>query len=317
MKVQILQYPLAALWLALAAVPASAALTHTTIEHPLARTGGTVPYDVDAGRIVGAYRDASGSSHAFTYDGTTWTTADHPDAAAPRGTSAYGIADGLICGAFVDGSGRTHGFVYDGVNWVTLDRPPTGLGPVDTVARSVSDEGTVVGHSIESLVARGFVSRGGTFTDLVVPGSIGTFPDDIDAGRIVGTFDDVVGSHGFMFDGGILTPIDHPLGIIFGTFLSGVDGSNVVGNYLDPLDGSAHGFLFDGANFTDLDVPGATDTTVNGIGGDKVVGVYVDTAGISHGFVATIPEPSLAALFLTSIGFVVRRPMRGGRAITP
>lgn len=310
MKVRFFQHAAIVLSLALTAARASAALSYTTIEHPLARAGGTVPYDVDAGRIAGTYLDAAGVSHAFTYDGATWTTADHPNAAAPRGTSAYGIADGLICGAFVDASGRTHGFIYDGVNWVTLDRPPTGIGPVDTVARGASDDGTVVGYSIESLVARGFVSSGGTFTDLIVPGSVGTFPDDIDGGRIVGTFDDLVGSHGFILQGAALTPVDHPLGTVFGTFLTGVEGANVVGNYLDPLDGSAHAFLFDGRNFTDLDIPGATDTTVHGIGGVQVVGVYVDGAGISHGFVGTIPEPSHAALFLASLVAMRRRVRR-------
>jgi len=290
-----------------------AALTYTTLDAPLAGPGGTTAYDVDGARIVGTYLDASGLSHGFSYDGATWTTLDHPNAAPPLGTAAYGVSDGLVCGSYTTPDGLTHGFLYDGTTWTTLDRPPLLLGPVDTFARGVTggvSSPTVVGYSIESLLARGFTYTGGTFSDLLVPGSLGVFPDDVDGARIVGSFDDPLGTHGFIATGNLITTLDHPLGEFLGTFLTGVSGQNVVGNYVTLQDG-AHGFLYDGAQFIPVDVPGATDTTVNGIDGDRIVGSYTDAAGATHGFVAVVPEPAAAVVSGAAIlGAAARRPCR-------
>ena len=290
------------------ATAASGAFTYTTIDHPLAGVGGTVPNDIEGSQIVGSYLDASGVSHGFLYDGATWSTLDHPASAAPRGTAAYGVSDGIICGTYVDASGQTLGFLYDGVNWTTLERPPLGVGPVDTFARGIAD-GTVVGYSIESLVARGFIYRDGVFTDLVIPGAVGTFPQDIDGPRIVGTYDDLIETHGFLYDGTVVTTLDHPLGLPLGTFVTGIDGPNMVGSYLSLQDGMGHGFLYDGAQYIPIDVPGATDTSANGISGTRVVGTYVDAAGQRHGFVASVPEPVVAGATLTWAA-LMRRPCR-------
>jgi hypothetical protein len=282
------------------AAAVSAAFVFTTLDAPLAGAGGTTPNDVEGNGIVGSFLDAAGASHGFLYDGSTWTTLDHPDAAAPRGTAAYGISNGIICGTFVDSTGQTFGFLYDGANWTTLQRPSLAGAPADTFARGISD-GTVVGYSIESLVARGFAYRGGTFTDVLVPGGLGTFPQDVDGSRIVGTYDDLLGTHGFVLDGGIPQTLDHPLGLL-GTFVNGVDGTSVVGNYLDLLDGSSHGFLFEGGNYIPIDVPGATDTAATGVYGSSMVGTYVDAAGMTHGFVTTVPEPGGLVKFLFVVG---------------
>ena len=295
------------LLLVLVVAPAQAALTYTTLDHPLAGGGGTVPYDLDGNTIVGTFRDAAGVAHAFTYDGTTWTTLDHPAAAAPRGTAAYGIDDGIICGAYVDATGQTFGYLFDGVTWTTLAHPPVGLGRPDTFARGISGN-TVVGYYIEGPVTRGFVYNAGSFADLIVPGATGTFPEDVDGSRVVGTFEDPLGSHGFLTEGALIAPFDHPLGALLGTFGSGVDGSSVVGTYLSILDGSAHGFLFDRGEYIPVDYPGATDTAVNGINGPRLVGSYVDAAGATHGFLAVVPEPTAACLLAALPWWLMRRP---------
>ena len=301
--------------LAFGAGPALGQFSYTTLDHPLAGAGGTVAYDLDGGRIVGTYLDAAGVSHAFTYDGATWTTLDHPAAAAPRGTAAFGVSGGNVVGTYVDATGQVFGYVYDGREWTTLTRPPPGPGRTDTFARGVSGS-TVVGHYIESQVARGFVYDAGTFTDVVVPGAVGTFPDDTDDGRIVGSFEDLLGTHGFISDGTGTTVLDHPLGTL-GTFVTGVDGAAVVGTYLGLPDASAHGFLYEGGRYTPIDIPGATDTSVNGIDGLRVVGSYVDAAGATHGFLLTIPEPSAAAVALLALWLPARRPRRRRRAAAP
>ena len=302
--------------LAMHALPASAQFQFTTLDHPLAGQGGTAAYDVDGNRIVGTFFDAAGASHGFVYDGATWSVLDHPDAALPRGTTAFGVSDGIICGTFVDAAGRTFGYTYDGLTWTTLARPPLGAGPVDTFARGVSD-GTVVGYSIEGAVARGFVYNNGAFSDLVVPGAVGTFPDDTDSARIVGHFEDLIATHGFIVAGGLPIPIDFPLEPAVETSLTGVDGTNIVGNYLALLDPGSHGFLYDGTRFITIDFPGAVDTTVNGIGDNRIVGSYSTAPNVTHGFVAVIPEPAGAATTVMGAAALVRRPSRRRRVIHP
>ena len=289
-----------------AAMPASSVVTFTTIDHPLAGSGGTTPYAVDGDRIVGSFLDAAGVNHGFLYDGSTWRTLDDPAAAAPRGTAAYGVSGPTICGTYVSSAGQTLGFLYDGANWTTLDHPAVGPGRVDTFARGVSD-GTVVGYYIQSLAAHGFSYRSGTFTDFDIPGSIGTFPHDVDGTRIIGTVDDALGTHGFFIDQGVPVVFDHPLGVLLGTFGNGVDGPNIVGNFVSLADGSSHGFIFGASGYTTLDVPGATDTTANGIDGGRIVGSYVDAAGATHGFIAVVPEPAGAAAVMAVLAATTRR----------
>ena len=297
---------LTTLLVCIAAPPAFGVVTFTTIDHPLAGSGGTIPYAVDGDRIVGSYLDAAGVNHGFVYDGSTWTTLDAPAAAAPRGTNAYGVSGPTICGTYVSTTGQTLGFLYDGLNWTTLDHPPVGTGRVDTFARGVSG-GTVVGYYIQSLAAHGFTYRDGTFTDFDIPGALGTFPHDVDGTRIIGTVDDALGTHGFFTDQGVPVVFDHPLGVLLGTFGNGVDGADVVGNFLSLVDGSSHGFIFGAAGYTTIDVPGATDTTANGIDAGRIVGSYVDAAGATHGFIAVVPEPSGAAALVALLGAATRR----------
>ena len=316
MKIEPASVVLAMILVACGAPAARAALTYTTIDHPLAGAGGTVPYAVDGTRIVGTYFDSNRSSHGFLYDGTNWTTLDAPNASGAGGTAAYGVSDGTICGTYVTATGQTLGFLYDGVNWTTLDHPPAGLGQVDTFARGVSGS-TVVGYYIQSLVARGFVYQNGTYTDLIVPGATGTFPRDVDGTRVVGAFEDLLGTHGFLTDGAIPIVLDHPLGLLLGTFANGVDGADVVGNYLSLDDGQSHGFLYDGTSYIPVDFPGATSTTANGIDGGRIVGSYVDAAGATHGFVAAVPEPAASAALLTLTAALTRRRRGAPPAVRP
>ena len=68
-----------------------------------------------------------------------------------------------------------------------------------------------------------------------------------------------------------------PGGSLFGEAL-GIDGNNVVGTT-----GSV-GFLYDGSAYTKIFYPGSTETSANGISGNKIVGDY-RSGGLRHGFV--------------------------------
>ena len=91
------------------------------------------------------------------------------------------------------------------------------------------------------------------------------------------------------------------------TFAYGIDGSNIVGRYYD--DGY-HGFSYDGTTYATLDVTGANDTYVYGIDGSNIVGRYVDEEGVTHGFIATIPEPATLPLLALGMLLAWRRRLR-------
>lgn len=289
-----------------AAPAASAAIVYTTIDHPLAGTGGTTPYAIDGGRVVGSYLDAGGLRHGFLYDGVNWRTLDHPEAA--RGTTAYGISGNLISGTYVTASSQNLGFLYDGNDWLTLQHPPIAAPSGNTFARGISD-GVVVGYYIEGPVATGFRYTGGSFTDFAFPAAVGTFPTDVDGSRSVGYYDTPTTTHGFLFDATNWVTIDHPQGLTLGTFVNGISDQDVVGNYVSLLDGS-HGFLFDGTTFTAIDYPGGRETSANGIDGLVVVGSYVNDTG-THGFIAIIPEPTFVLISPAILLTFARRPRRG------
>jgi hypothetical protein len=78
------------------------------------------------------------------------------------------------------------------------------------------------------------------------------------------------------------------------TYLYDIDGSNIVGIYVDSI--VTHGLLYDGTTWTALDIL-ASSSVAYGIDGDKIVGTYKDAQGISHGFIYSIPEPATVLLF--------------------
>ncbi len=147
--------------------------------------------------VVGVYRDAANTRHGFIWSKGTFTTIDHPDAAAPAGTSAIGINDpGEVVGTYVDADDNRHGFVRSkkGV-YATLDVPDAFL----TVAQGINNRGDIVGLYLgDDFTTHGFVLSKGVYTTVDVPGSDWTEVYSINAqGEIVGAFEDADGVHGF------------------------------------------------------------------------------------------------------------------------
>ena len=90
------------------------------------------------------------------------------------------------------------------------------------------------------------------------------------------------------------TTIDPP-GSVF-TFPFGInDQGDVIGNYTTS-DGVDHGFLLQQGAFTTIDPPGSIFTFATGINPEWkskkiiIVGIYDDTSGFVHGFVANVAE---------------------------
>jgi hypothetical protein len=201
--------------------------TYTTLDDPLARPSGfTEPRAISGGNIVGDYYDNSGFSHAFLYNGSSYTTLNFPQPvgisggniinsayayhfdgsiyatlndplAGPQGTYASGVSGGNIVGYYLDTSSLGHGFLYDGSTFRTLDYP---LGAIATVARGISGNNIVGYYFDSSYAAHAFLYNGSTYTTLDDPP--GTFLTDaglaIDGNRIVGTYYDAAGYHGFV-----------------------------------------------------------------------------------------------------------------------
>ncbi len=84
-----------------------------------------------------------------------------------------------------------------------------------------------------------------------------------------------------------------------------IDGNYISGFYIDSS-GGRHGFVYDISTdtYTTVDAPlGANGTSLNGISGNNIVGVYNDIDGIQNAFEA-IPTPEPSILALAALGVV-------------
>jgi hypothetical protein len=90
------------------------------------------------------------------------------------------------------------------------------------------------------LLSTGY-ARAGTWTTLDAPGAIHTCITGIDGSKLVGSYTDVSGDHGFLYNGTTWTTLDMPGAA--STYIQNVDGSNFVGFYYDSS-GYEHGFIY-------------------------------------------------------------------------
>ncbi len=243
--------------------------TFTPIDGP-AGAYSPEPQGISGSNVIGIYWAQSPSSpiHSFIFDGSTYQTLDDPLASSVAGTVAIGTSGSYVVGAYYNAQG--HGFIYNG-SFTTLDYPSTGTVNV-----------------------------------------LGTQLTAIQGNEIVGDYTYYDGStnqtRGFIYDmaKGQFTPLDLP--VPSGTWCvqpMGISGNDIVGIYQTAT--ATHGFLYDGSTFTTLDDPLGQDTYIEGISGNTIVGWY-DGPGVggmdTHGFIATIPEPSGCAI-LGSAAFCI------------
>jgi uncharacterized membrane protein len=129
------------------------------------------------------------------------------------------------------------------------------------------------------------------FTAIDVPNSTGTDANGNSTHEIVGDFSDQSGTHGFILNNGVFTPIDFPstlspTGQVAFTIVNGINANgHLVGTFSDGS--NPHAFFLRHGVYTRLDPPGSIRSIGGGLNAqDQVVGAYRDsTKQKRHGFI--------------------------------
>ena len=247
--------------------------TYTTLDYPGASAGTTDPQGInDAGTIVGSYNQYLG----FILSNGTYTSLKVPD---PSGngydeTIARGINNaGAIVGQYA--SSGWPGFILSGGTYTTLN----------SSALAINNTGTILMYSS--------TLSGGIYTPLPNPPDPGLVPylnawGINDAGTIVGYFL-AEGYPGFVLSNGTYTLLNS------GALARGINNAGTIVGTI-----GTQGFVLSNGIYTPLTYPGASATYANGINNlGQIVGQYVDTSGVGHGFLAiptqqtSVPVPAM------------------------
>jgi probable HAF family extracellular repeat protein len=274
--------------LLLATVPLALAQgTYTQIDYP----GSTSTYCWginDAGDISGGYDDTSSLVHGFLLSGGSYTAINYPSAYF---TAATGINNvGQIVGQYSRNSGSpVSGFLYDvqtqAFSVVTFP------GASNTWPVAISDAGGVVGSFFPQggSLAQGFELAGTTYRSIAPPAAVFTLVFGITASGELAGYVDLGGNFfNFSFNRGKYRSINIPGAFDYYGEGTNATGNAIVGSYA-PSSTEA-GFLFQNKVLTTLQFPGADGTWAYGVNDSgEVVGAFIDTRGIRHGFTWTPP----------------------------
>ena len=242
-------------------------------------------------------------SQVFESDGATAVggfTFD-PLSASPSGT-AFTFAGGVYQIFTVPSSTSS---VATGINGAGLDRRDLP-GPVRRAARlcqqrgtfsnvdfpgarstgafGVNDAGQIVGDHFDAAnVEHGFVSSGGTFRVIDFPwGHRDRGQRDQRRRRHRRSLGDSTGTHGFLLQAGVFTPITFPLATNSNAF--GISDTGEIAGSFEDAAGTLHGFIYAGGAFSIVDVAGARDTFLTRITKEgSVAGFCIDALGGVHG----------------------------------
>jgi hypothetical protein len=282
------------------------ATTFIPIDYPGASQ--TYANSIEGTTVVGTYYIGGETtpSHGFFFDGSTYTTFDHP--LAVGGTRLTGLSGSLLVGSYFDSANVRHGFLWDGVAYTPIDVPSSAPGTTRPLA---IDGNTIVGAYVDgSNNTHGFVFDGSTYTTVTSPFSpTQTLLLGVSGSNIVGGSGFLGG--GFLYDGTTFTPIGPPDSLATMIFEGGIDGSTIVGDFYNPLlDSQIHGFFYNGSTYSTLQNPSplAANTTLSDASENRLVGYYYigDFFGSEvRGFMAIIPEPSTFVSAILGMGLLM------------
>jgi sugar lactone lactonase YvrE len=275
-------------------------ISYQTLDEPNS-VNGTCLEGISGANIVGYYLDGNDIARGFLYNGATFTPLDDPNAV--NGTYPTGIEGSTIVGYYEDSDSQSHGFLCNGTNYSTVDNP----NGYNTELEGISG-GIIVGGYGSAVGWNNFLYSSGNFTPFVPNGASESLTGS-DGGSIV--------VDGSLYDGTTQLGLNDPESAD-AIYARGLSGGMVVGSYLYDGGFSSQAFLYSGDVYYDLDDPAADilddpsavpDTFANGISGNKIVGYYFDSNGISHGFIATLTpvtaNPSIASLSLSGTNLVL------------
>ena len=231
-----------------------------------------------AGLIVGSYEDDTGG-HGFLLQNGNYTTIDYPGA-------QYSYAQGINDNGQIVGLAEPLGYVYD-MNTQSF-APIQYPGASFTYSVAINNAGTVAGYFQKSnLRYQGFELVGADYSEPVLPGSTATFVNGITtAGTLVGYADIRNLYSNLQFQQGKVRTIT-----IAGATAAFVLGTNPAGTavvgYYQAFSGVV-GFVCRNRVLQTLSFPGSITTVVTGINAKgEVVGYFLDSSDVTHGFVWT------------------------------
>lgn len=252
------------------------AFNPATVKVPKATSTSTFGVN-NAGILAGQYTNSKGVTHGMMLNGTTVTNIDDPKAAAGTTVCEAINSSNQIVGYYIplgNPSGSV-GFYYSAGSFTDIPGP---AGAVFVQAFGINDSGKITGYfSDASNVAHGFILSGvgGTYTQLDVPGSTGTFAYGINAsGTVTVQWTDSANEvEAALYNGSTYTSINLP-----GALNMNVHGINKNGDVVyswPDSSGNVHGGLLSGGTYYLLDDPKGVNTRTDGINDSGlIVGRY-------------------------------------------
>jgi YVTN family beta-propeller protein len=253
----------------------------------------------NSGVMVGSYIDSSGITHGFSRTNGIFTTIDFPGATL---TEAVAINNtGEIIGNYNDSQGLGHGFSLMNGTFTPINDPAFSCPNCVNYLSAVTDGGVIVGVATDtSGTQHGFQDSNGIFTTLDFPGANFTqlLGIPFENANIVGVYSDdfpTAPLQGLLYSGGEFSSFNVPGSS--STSLNGInDGGEVLGSY--SASGMSHAFLTTctsqpgggmtcSSTVTVVDYPGFLTEPSNLNDGGQVVGAYVDSSNITHGYLMT------------------------------
>lgn len=155
---------------------------------------------------------------------------------------------------------------YGQWSWTTL---PVFPGAVSTLPRNLSGDRVVGTYRDAVGVWHGYSYDGQEWATIDYPGSTRSSVAAIDGNVLVGSFSIGGTSGAFVHDGTSFSELKHAASVVRPL---GIESQTIVGM----LDND--GFVYDGVTWTRLAYPGATSTSLEDISGNRMVGVYIDSA---------------------------------------
>ena len=207
---------------------------------------------------------------------------------------------GQIVGSFSDSNG-THAFLDNGGSFTTISVPGSQCCEQ---ANGINNAGQIVGYFQSNPSTSGygngsFLYSAGSVTTIVSPGDFATEAFGINNGgqTVGGISNPRVGSHPFVYQGGVFTAINPPC--------CGDSFAAAINNAGQILVNANASFLYDNGVYGDAIVfPGAQKTVASAINDSgAIAGYYVDSSSVTHGFFAT-PLPVSNPTAAISIDFV-------------